>query len=110
MFTAIDNDISGGFRLDGKMWNRNNDVIGLAFNISGISKEHQKFLENGGYDFIIGDGKLNYGLEQSFESYYKLNILKYFDLSLFYQFYINPAYNLDRGIINIFSIRSHFEF
>ncbi len=108
-FTEIDRDISGGFSIKGNKWKRAGDVVGIAGAINGISPGHQTFLEDGGYGFIIGDGKLNYGHEQIIEAFYNAGLSKFFWLTLDYQFVKNPAYNKDRGPVNVFGIRGHIE-
>jgi hypothetical protein len=78
--------------------------------INGISKDHQAFLNAGLYGFIIGDGKLNYGAEAITEIYYQAKIASSFYISADYQFVNNPAYNKDRGPVNVFAFRGHVEF
>lgn len=110
-FTEIDRSLSFGATLRGSGWNRKNDELALAFIGNGISASHRNYLATGGYGFIIGDGKLNYGTEMIAELYYKLNAYQNkFFLSPDYQFIVNPAYNKDRGPINVLSIRAHIEF
>lgn len=110
-FTEIDRSLSFGATLKGSAWNRKDDELGLAFVGNGISASHRNYLAAGGYGFIIGDGKLNYGTEMIAELYYKLNAYqnKLF-LSPGYQFIVNPGYNKDRGPVNVLSIRAHIEF
>jgi high affinity Mn2+ porin len=54
---------------------------------------------------LIGDGRLNYGHEWIFETYYAYAIDKSFTLTADYQLITNPAYNADRGPVHIFSGR-----
>ncbi|QXV65846.1 carbohydrate porin [Mucilaginibacter sp. 21P] len=110
-FTEIDRSISFGATLRGNSWHRADDELGLAFVGNGISKDHRYYLAAGGYGFIIGDGALNYGTEMIAELYYKVNAYKHMVwLSPDYQFIANPAYNRDRGSVNVFSLRAHVEF
>jgi len=110
-FTEIDRSLSLGATLRGSSWTRKDDELGLAFVGNGISASHRNYLAGGGYGFIIGDGKLNYSTEMIAELYYKLNAYQNkFFLSPDYQFIVNPAYNKDRGPVNVFSIRAHIEF
>ncbi|GAA4101681.1 carbohydrate porin [Mucilaginibacter panaciglaebae] len=110
-FTEIDRSLSFGATLNGSSWTRKDDELGLAFVGNGVSASHRNYLAAGGYGFIIGDGKLNYGTEMIAELYYKLNAWQSkFFLSPDYQFIVNPAYNKDRGPVNVFSIRAHIEF
>ena len=64
----------------------------------------------GGVDGFIGDGKLNQGTEGVFEAFYSANILRAFWLSADFQHIINPAFNRDRGPVEIFGGRFHAEF
>ncbi|MES2276969.1 MAG: carbohydrate porin [Bacteroidota bacterium] len=110
-FTEIDRSFSMGAVLKGTSWKRADDELGLAFVANGISKPHRDYLAAGGYGFIIGDGKLNYGTEMVAEAYYKINALQNkLALSPGYQFIVNPAYNKDRGPVSVFSVRMHVEF
>jgi len=97
--------------LKGSSWKRADDEIGLAFIVNGISADHRAYLAAGGYGFIIGDGQLNYSPELIAEFYYKINAYqKKVWLSPDYQFIIHPAYNADRGPVNVFGLRAHVEF
>ncbi len=109
-FTEIDRTISGGFSINGNEWKRPVDVLGIGGVINDISPDHKTFLADGGYGFIIGDGKLNYGHEQIIEAYYNAALSKFFWLTLDYQFIKNPGYNKDRGPVNVFGVRGHIQF
>jgi high affinity Mn2+ porin len=109
MFTEIDQSTSLGISFNGNLWSRKDDNAGAAFVINQISKDHQAYLEAGGYGFLIGDGNLNYAPESIIEAYYSLKVFEFFHLSPDYQFILNPAYNKDRGPVNVFSIRAHVE-
>jgi high affinity Mn2+ porin len=109
-FTEIDQTIHAGFSVKGGGWKRIEDVAGIAFCANGISSDHRRFLRDGGYGFIIGDGNLNYGYEEIIEAYYNCKLFDNFWLSLDYQFVNHPAYNKDRGPVHVFGIRGHVEF
>jgi high affinity Mn2+ porin len=49
-------------------------------------------------------------LENLIESYYNLEVFKGLNVSLDYQLVVNPAYNRDRGPINIFIARFHLQY
>ena len=107
-FTEIDRSASAGLNLTGDSWHRPDDVFGIAGVINGISKAHQQYLAVGGYGFIIGDGQLtHYQTENIIETYYNAKINKSLNLSVDYQLIVNPAYNADRGPVNVFSVRAH---
>jgi high affinity Mn2+ porin len=109
-FTEIDRTASIGVVTKGTNWKREDDQIGLAYVISGLSAPHKNYLEAGGKGFLLGDGALNYSAEQLAEFYYSAALIK---KSLFlsgtYQFVLNPGYNKDRGPVNVFSVRVHME-
>ncbi len=110
-FTEIDRSLTFGAVLKGSTWKRAEDDMGLGFIDNGLSNPHRQYLAAGGYGFIIGDGRLNYGHEMIMEFYYKLNAYqKKFYITPDYQFIVNPAYNKDRGPVNVFSLRAHIEF
>jgi high affinity Mn2+ porin len=110
-FTDIDRTISGGISLSGKSWGRPDDTVGVAGVINGITSVHVAFLNAGGLGILIGDGQLtNYGLEKIFEAYYSYALTPSSRLSLDYQFVSNPGYNADRGPVNAFAARYHWQF
>ena len=109
-FAEIDNSLSGGLRIYGIGWNRPEDNIGLALLTNGISGGHRNFLNNGGYGFMIGDGKLpNYGREASAELFYQLKLLSTVFVTLDYQYVAHPAYNKDRGPVSLLAARVHIQ-
>jgi high affinity Mn2+ porin len=55
----VDQTFAGGLGANGAMWHRRYDRAGLAFVSNAISKDHQTYLADGGYGFLIGDGALN---------------------------------------------------
>jgi high affinity Mn2+ porin len=110
-FTEIDQTAQLGLSKKGIPWKRNGDVAGFAVVVNGLSSDHRAFLKAGGYGFIIGDGKLNYGHENILETYYSAQLIPFFWLTADYQLVLNPAYNKDRkGPVNVFAIRVHIAF
>jgi len=109
-FTEIDRSVSLGINFKGTSWHREEDRLGAAIVINGLSDDHREYLASGGYGFLIGDGKLNYGFESILEAYYNIKLTKFLWISPDYQFVLNPAYNKDRGPINLFGLRGHVEF
>nr|WP_322626168.1 carbohydrate porin [uncultured Flavobacterium sp.] len=109
-FTEIDQSISLGVSDKGNAWNRKDDTVGFAVVASGISKPHRDYLAQGGYGFMLGDGKLNYGTEEAAEFYYAAALKKGMYLTGGYEYVRNPGYNKDRnGNVNVFSLRFHAE-
>jgi high affinity Mn2+ porin len=109
--TDIDRTVSGGVSLSGKQWGRPDDTIGIAGVVNGISGAREAFLNAGGLCVLVGDGQLPHpGLEQIFETYYSLAVSPSTRLTFDYQFVANPAYNTDRGPVNIFAGRFHWQF
>ncbi len=109
-FTAIDRLASGGISVTGRRWRRPQDTVGSAYTASGLSGVHALYLSRGGLDFIIGDGRLNYGPEMVWESYYSYRVLKGFFASFDAQHVTNPAFNRDRGPVWVYSVRLHLEY
>jgi high affinity Mn2+ porin len=109
-FTEIDRSVAIGATQNGGPWRRPNDIVGAAVVASGLSPWHERYLAGGGYGFIIGDGALNYGLEVIGDLYYKVQINDLVAFSAIYQPIVNPAYNKDRGPVQIFTGRIHVAF
>ena len=89
---------------------RPEDEAGIAVIVNALSSGHRDSLAAGGFGFMIGDGRLTYGLEKIAEIYYKTALHKNVWLTADYQFVENPAYNRDRGPVHVFTLRLHAEF
>jgi high affinity Mn2+ porin len=109
-FTEIDRSLALGAVQSGERWRRPDDEAGAALVVSGLSNLHRRYLEAGGYGFIIGDGALRYGPEILGEVYYRAALSKEIAASAHYQPVINPGMNRDRGPIHIFTARFHCAF
>jgi high affinity Mn2+ porin len=110
-FTDIDRTVSGGVSINGKSWGRPDDTIGVAGVINGISSAHVAFFNAGGLGILIGDGQLpNYATEKIFEAYYSYALTTSTRLTFDYEFIDNPGYNADRGPVNVFAARAHWQF
>ncbi len=109
-FTAIDRLASSGLSYSGARWKRPGDTVGSELTVAGLSAVHALYLERGGLDFLIGDGRLNYMPEYSWESYYSARAFQGFFVTLAAQHIVNPAYNHDRGPLWAYSLRLHMEF
>jgi high affinity Mn2+ porin len=109
-YTEVDSTVELGAGTSGQRWRRKFDRAGIAFASNGISRDHQQYLALGGYGFLLGDGRLNYGRETIEEVYYTLHLWRGFYPSVGVQHINNPGYNLDRGPVIVPSLRLHVEF
>ena len=109
-FTAIDRLAEGGVSVTGRRWKRPEDTVATELTVAGISGVHASYLAHGGYDFLIGDGRLTYAPEYTWESYYSARLFPGFFASVDLQHVANPAYNQDRGPVWIASLRLHLEY
>lgn len=109
-FTEVDRSMAAGVALKGTAWGRAQDTVGLALTRNWLADDRRRYLEAGGISFFIGDGALNYRPETTFEGYYSWNIMKRAWLSADYQRIANPAYNADRGPVNVYAMRLHLEY
>jgi high affinity Mn2+ porin len=105
MFTEVDQCLSTGIQVSGIHWSRTDDRLGIAYVWHGLSPEHRDYLAAGGSGFLLGDGRLNYGLEQILETYYRVQLGQYAQLSPDFQYIQNPGYNRDRGPVEVYSLR-----
>ncbi|HEV2690954.1 MAG TPA: carbohydrate porin [Bryobacteraceae bacterium] len=108
-FTAIDRLLNAGVSVAGTRWRRRHDTAASAITVSGLSGIHADYLARGGLDFLIGDGKLRYGTEQIWESYYSARLFPSFFATFDLQHIQNPAFNRDRGPVWVSSLRLHLE-
>ena len=109
-YTDVDQSASAGLSVNGNLWRRPKDTFGIAGIVSGLSKVHQQFLEDGGEGILAGDGALSYGLEQVMEVYYDFEIYKTLHGAIDYQYIANPAFNEARGPVSVIGGRLHWEF
>jgi high affinity Mn2+ porin len=109
-FTECDRTASFGLLLKGRHWGRPQDQVGLGFIFDGLAQDHRNYLAAGGLGFELGDGKLNYGLEEAVEIYYNWQVRKGINVTLDFQGVNNPGYNRDRGPVAIMAMRVHMEF
>jgi carbohydrate-selective porin OprB len=109
-FTEAHRSFSLGLSLNGGMWARERDTVGLSYMRNALSGIYRQYLAAGGLGYFIGDGKINYGDEQIVEAYYSLGVVKSLSLTADYQYFRNPAYNADRGPVSIAGFRLHWEY
>jgi hypothetical protein len=109
-YTSSDQSMSFGAILKGLRWGRGKDSLGIGYAQSWISNYHASYLNMGGIDGFIGDGKINYKPEQVVDIYYQWHVISSVWVTMDYQHLANPAYNSDRGPVDIYGARLHLEF
>ena len=109
-YTDVDRHVSLGAQLNGVHWGRQEDQVGCAYALDGLSSQHKNYLGAGGLSLFLGDGKLRYGLEQILEAYYRVQIGSYVQVSPDFQYIQNPGYNRDRGPAAVYSMRLHMSY
>jgi high affinity Mn2+ porin len=110
-FTEINQSVSAGLSVKGDRWHRPDDTFGLAGAMNGISSQARNYFAAGGLGVLIGDGRLpRYGLERILEVYYKFSVVEGINLTLDFQYVVNPAYDAVRGPVEIIGLRAHAEF
>jgi len=109
-YTEVDSTVDTGLGFAGALWHRKQDRAGVAFVTNGIKKDHQDYLADGGLGFLLGDGRLRYGRENIFESYYTVHLWRGIYLAPGVQHINNPGYNRDRGPVVVPTFRAHVEF
>lgn len=109
-YTSADRSLSFGGLAHGASWGRPLDLAGVGAGLGWISAAHAGYLALGGIDGFIGDGALRQAAEANAEAFYSLNFLQAFWLTVDYQRIWNPAFNADRGPVNVFSARLHAQY
>ncbi len=109
-FTEIDRSLSMGLQLTGTAWGRKADQVSIAFVANNLSQSHADYLRAGGSGFLLGDGRLAESSERILEAYYSVQAGTHLTLSLDAQRVWSPAYNRDRGPLNVFAMRLHASF
>jgi carbohydrate-selective porin OprB len=108
-FTEIDRSLAAGTLVKGARWRRENDTLGFAGYVNGLSSAHRDYLAAGGQGFFLGDGRLNYATERIFEAFYSFGFARGAFLTADWQHIANPGYNRDRGPADVYNVRLHFE-
>lgn len=109
-FTEINRSLAGGLSLKGTRWSRAEDIVGVAMASNALSTDGRGYFAAGGTGILIGDGRLTYARELVGEAYYRLAVGKGVALTLDVQRILNPAYNHERGPVDVFGGRLHAEF
>jgi high affinity Mn2+ porin len=110
-FTEDDFTATAGLSLNGRVFHRDQDTLGIGFGLNELSTAHANFLASGGRGLMLGDGRLNYAPEEFMEVYYSLQVPRVKNLFLTpdFQYVVNPGFNADRGPVPIFAARLHYE-
>jgi hypothetical protein len=109
-YTEADQTFAGGLGVNGALWHRRHDRAGVAVVTNGIAKDHQVYLADGGFGFLLGDSALRYGRENIVETYYTAHVWRGIYLAPGLQHINNPGYNQDRGPVLVPTLRLHTEF
>jgi high affinity Mn2+ porin len=109
-YTEVNESISFGAAGSGERWHRKLDHMGAAFVVDEISGDHRRYLELGGSGFLLGDGRLTYGQEKIFETFYTAHLWRGLFGSFDLQHVNNPGYNRDRGPVVVPGARLHVDF
>jgi high affinity Mn2+ porin len=110
-YAEIERSLSAGVSVKGAAWRRPADTFGVAYALDALSDAHRAYLGAGGLGFLIGDGRLDrYRPEQIVEAYYSWNAARGLWVTVDGQHVANPAYNADRGPVNMLGCRVHVEY
>ncbi|MGI4854706.1 MAG: carbohydrate porin [Janthinobacterium lividum] len=109
-YTEIEQAVLLGASYNGAGWHRPFDKAGVAFTSNAIKRDHQQYLAYGGLGFILGDGHLRYGRENTVEAYYNAHAWRGLYFSPGLSHVDNPGYNRDRGPVWVPSLRGHIDF
>jgi high affinity Mn2+ porin len=106
-FTDVDRSLSTGVSIDGRLYHRPNDGIGIAGAFNALSAPTKQYLTDGGVGILVGDGTLSYSGERIVETYYSFGVTKDAGITFDYQHIENPAYNAVRGPVSVYTLRYH---
>lgn len=108
-FTETETTLTVGVSSAGTRWHRPADRLGLATGWNGINRDHREYLAQGGYGFMLGDGRLSFAPERVVDAYYSIAMGRLLSLSLEAQRFDHLAFNRDRGPVSVFGIRLHLQ-
>jgi carbohydrate-selective porin OprB len=106
-FTQIEHAVSLGAEIPTDGWGRTGDHVGAGLALNGLVPAHVRYLQAGGVDFQLGDGRLRYAVETVVEAYYALHLGRSVELSADLQAIANPGMNSDRGPVFVAGLRLH---
>jgi carbohydrate-selective porin OprB len=106
-FTQIERSLSLGGELPTDGWGRAGDHVGAAVAVNGLAPAHARYLQAGGVDFQLGDGRLRQALETVLEATYVLHLSGRLELTADLQLIVNPGMNADRGPAVAAGLRLH---
>jgi high affinity Mn2+ porin len=109
-FSDTDRTASAGVSVKGASWRRDDDTLGFAGVVNGISRIHRAYFAAGGMGILAGDGALDYAPERALETYYDAQITPQLHAAVDYQLIVAPAFNAARGPISVFGARVHWEY
>jgi hypothetical protein len=111
-FTEVDQSLSMGSLLQGSLWGRGQDSVGVSYMVNRLSDARRRYLQNGGVSFFVGDGYrgLNTADERISETFYSWGVAPGHSLTLNWQRINHPGYNADRGPVSVWAARWHAEF
>ena len=109
-YTSTDRSVSLGALAQGSRWGRKRDLLGIGFAAGWISSQHAMYLNMGGVDGFVGDGRLHKRPEHVVDIFYSLSLLSNLWVTADYQHITNPGFNADRGPVNVYGMRVHAEF
>ena len=74
-YTSTDRSVSLGALINGFHWGRKRDLLGVGFAAGWISSQHAKYLNMGGIDGFIGDGRIKARPEHVADIFYSFNVV-----------------------------------
>lgn len=95
----VKSSISGGVSLSGSLWNRENDVVGIAYGILSVNDKAPDIAAIS-----------NSGDEGHFEIYYKLGFSDHFTLTPDLQVVTNAGGDADNDTITVYGVRAQMNF
>ncbi len=110
-FTEINRSIAAGVVLQGTLWGAPAHRFGGAVAVNALSGAGRRYFGAGGMGILIGDGQLPHaGSEQILETWYAVPLGTRATLTADWQHIRNPAYNRDRGPVQLLALRLHAGF
>ena len=112
-FTQSNRSVTIGATYKGLFDDRPDDVFGVAFGQSGLSRANRDYLVNGGVGLQVGSGQpTRYADERFMEAWYAFKFARVpgYTLTLDAQALMHPGYDRRKRTSFIFGVRNHLEF
>ncbi|GAC1429626.1 MAG: hypothetical protein NVSMB68_01900 [Thermoanaerobaculia bacterium] len=109
-FTEVERTAVIGVSIKPDLSRRADDRLGVALVENGIARSHRDYFASGGLGFMLGDGRLRYGVEHLIDAYYLCQVARSLAITGEVQHFAHLGFNRDRGPVTVYGARVHLQY